>query len=85
VVVLDLSEPDSALETLAQWLEQLRQQVDAMTAQLAQTADGAATVAAVRKASAQLWSEHPDQDVAAVEQVLPLGVPVEVEAIVEVA
>jgi dynein light intermediate chain 2 len=80
VVTLDLSEPESALETLTQWLEQLRQQADAMTAQLSQSADGAATVAAVRKASAQLWADHPDQDVAAVEQVLPLGVPVVIVA-----
>ena len=75
-ITLDLSEPESALGTLLQWLGDLRQHVDSLIAELNQTPEGQAIVAEARKASRQVWAEHPDADVAAIEAVQPVGIPI---------
>ena len=47
-----------------------------MEAELAAAgAPGAATAAAARKATNTLWAEHPDANVAAVEPIEPVGIP----------
>ncbi len=80
-ITLDLSEPESALSTLLQWLGDLRRHVDAMAAELKQQGEkGAAVLTAVRKARDQLWAEHPDAAVEAIEAVQPIGIPVVVLA-----
>jgi len=76
-ITLDLSEPENALATLLQWLGDLRRHVDAMVAELKQQGDkGAAVLASVRKARDQLWAEHPDAAIEAIEAVRPIGIPV---------
>ena len=76
-ITLDLSEPENALATLLQWLEDLRRHVDAMVAELKQQGDkGAAVLASVRKSRDQLWAEHPDAAIEAIEAVRPIGIPV---------
>jgi len=80
-IVLDLSEPESALNTLLQWLSELRKHVDTMSAELKQRGDkGSSTLAAARKARDQLWGEHPDAAIEAIEAVQPIGIPVVVLA-----
>jgi dynein light intermediate chain 2 len=76
-ITLDLSEPENALATLLQWLGDLRRHVDAMVAELKQQGDkGAAVLASVRKSRDQLWAEHPDAAIGAIEAVGPIGIPV---------
>ena len=76
-ITLDLSEPENALATLLQWLGDLRRHVDAMVAELKQQGDkGAAVLASVRKSRDQLWAEHPDAAIEAIEAVRPIGIPV---------
>jgi GTPase SAR1 family protein len=79
-IVLDLSEPETALPTLLRWLSELRSRVTACQQELAKTAEGSAIAAAARKATGATWAEHPDADVAAIEAVAPIGVPVVVVA-----
>jgi dynein light intermediate chain 2 len=48
-----------------------------MVAELKQQGDkGAAVLASVRKARDQLWAEHPDAAIEAIEAVRPIGIPV---------
>jgi len=76
-ITLDLSEPDSALGTLQQWLNEIRRHVEAMSTELKQSGEkGAAVLASARKARDQLWSEHPDAGVEALEPVQPIGIPI---------
>ena len=74
-IVLDMSEPESALTQLLSWVSELRKRVEAMQQELNLNASGAAVVAAARKATDAVWAEHPDAGVSAVEMVSPIGVP----------
>jgi len=74
--VLDLSEPESALQALLTWLTELRARVEEMQQELALSAEGSALAAAARKASEKAWAEHPDAALSAAEPVQPVGVPI---------
>jgi dynein light intermediate chain 2 len=75
-IVLDLSEPESALQALLTWLTELRARVEEMQQELALSAEGSALAAAARKASEKAWAEHPDAALSAAEPVQPVGVPI---------
>ena len=75
-IVVDLSEPESALNTLVTWLDEVRCRCEEMQRELSLSAEGSALAAQARKATVKLWAEHQDMDAAAIEQVSPLAVPV---------
>lgn len=75
-VVLDMSEPESALPTLITWLGTLRKRVEEMQQELALSAEGSAAAAAARKATEKLWGGHQDAALSAAEAVQPVGVPI---------
>lgn len=79
-IVLDMSEPETAVTTLQMWLEKLRARVDSMRQDLAATSAGAKIAAAARKAIEETWKDHPDFSVSAVETVQPVGIPIVVLA-----
>ena len=79
-ITLDMSEPEEALQTLLHWIDEVRRHVERASSELSMSPGGAETVAAARKATAALWQEHPDCDVASVEQVSPVGIPLVVIA-----
>ena len=75
-IVLDLSEPDSALTTLIMWLNEVRKRVEEMQQELAMSAEGSAVATAARKAIEKQWGEHPDAQLDVPEPVQPAGVPI---------
>jgi len=75
-IVLDLSEPESAVSTLTTWLNEVRRRVDEMLQELALSAEGSAIAATARKASEKVWAEHQDAQLETPEPVQPVGVPI---------
>lgn len=80
VITLDFAEPEGALESLTGWFSAVRARVEQMRTELAISAAGSAIAGAARQATEELWAEHADTGVEAVEAVNPVGVPVVVVA-----
>jgi dynein light intermediate chain 2 len=79
-IVLDMSEPERAVTTLQMWLDKLRGRVDAMQQELNTTSTGSKVAAQARKVIEEMWKDHPDFSVEAVEAVQPVGIPIVVLA-----
>ena len=75
-IVLDLSEPESAVSTLLMWLGKLRERVEVMRQELAVSATGAKIAADARRATEQLWADHPDSSVSSIDTIDPVGIPI---------